>query len=166
MNQTLTATKKSATQAVSRLFLSSFLVLALVWSTPNAQAASVSGQMKMSVQVIARAIVAIESGPSAIEISAADIKRGYAELPAPIVVRVRTNSRKGCVIEFAQTGAAFQGFELISSGEGINDAGKGSLVRSYVPGGESVSVQARLMLTPGTQVGSYPLPLEISATAL
>ncbi|MEO8217652.1 MAG: hypothetical protein ABI718_11275 [Acidobacteriota bacterium] len=165
MNQKLTATRKSATQAVSHLFLSSFLVLALVWSTPTAQAGS-AGQMRISVQVIGRAIVAIESGPSAIEISAADIKRGYAELPAPIVVRVRTNSQKGCVIEFAQTGAAFQGIELISSGDGINDAGKGSLVRSYVPGGESVAVRARLMLTPGTQVGSYPLHFEVSATAL
>lgn len=155
-----------ARKAKTNLPLVSFLVLVFAGTTSVAKADSVSRPMNISVQVIARAVVALESGPSVIEITAADIKRGYAELPGPIVVRVRTNSRNGCVIEFGHTDTSFDSIELVRSEGMANEEGKGTITRSYVPGGESVAVQARIWLRPDIQVGNYPLSLELSARAL
>ena len=129
-------------------------------------AGSQSVQMSVSVTVLARAIVTVDSAP-AVEITAADLQRGYIDLAEPVVLRGRTNSRRGYVLQVEKTSEAFNRVELTLPNATMSVSSHESWIqRPYVPGGEVVPVTVRLFLSPAASTGTLALPLSFSASAL
>ena len=123
--------------------------------------------MNVSCQVIARAVIAIESGPGSIVVTADDVARGFAEMTGPIVLRTRTNSRAGYLLEASRITADFTAIEVSFAGGSFKVTETGALLqRPYVAGGEQLTFRARLRLAPATRPGTYPLPVAFSASPL
>jgi hypothetical protein len=138
----------------------------LLLTTPLA-ADSVTAPMQVSVQVLARAIVTVDSQPNVIEITADDISRGYVDVNAPIMVRVRTNSRRGYMLQVEKTSEIFSALDLSLPSGSMNVASHESWIqRPYVSGGDVIPVHARLFLSPGATPGSHALPVAFSASPL
>jgi hypothetical protein len=148
-----------------RRIVAATITAALLLATPLA-AESVNAPMTVSVQVIARAVLTMDSAPASVEVTAADISRGYVDVTAPIVVRVRTNSRRGYLLQVDNVSEAFSTAELTMTNASMNVTHESWIQRPYVAGGDLMSVQARLRLSPVATLGSHALPIAFSATPL
>ncbi|HUP47410.1 MAG TPA: hypothetical protein VNA04_01325 [Thermoanaerobaculia bacterium] len=141
-------------------------LLAVVASAPLALAGERSESMTVSARVIARAVVSVESQPSEIVVTEADLARGYVDVEQPLELRVRTNSRRGYLFQVANSSEAFSALELTFDQTRMTVVQESWVARPYVPGGELVRAQVRVRLGPGAVAGRHPLPVEVSATPL
>lgn len=143
------------------------LTLALMMIVPALRAESVEGKMTVSAMVVASAKLTVESQPSAIEITAADIERGYVDLDTPILLRVQTNSRRGYLLQLSNTDESFSAIEISFGNTAMRVSSHETWVeRPYVKGGESIAMHARLRLSPLAQPGRRTLPIDLTASAL
>lgn len=140
-------------------------VAAILVTSPAALAETASARMNVSVQVLARAVVTVDSTPQ-VEITAADLARGYVDVAQPLQLRVRTNSRSGCLLQVAKTNETFSAVDLSFGNTSMTVGQESWVARPYIPGGELVSASVRLRLAPGATPGRHPLPLAFSASAL
>jgi len=153
----MTAQRRIATTVLTFVLFGSFPILA----------DSSSGNMQVSVQVIARAIVSIDSQPADVTITTDDIARGYVDVPAPIVVRVRTNSRQGYMLVVENLGDTFSSIELSTAEVAMNvGAHETWIQRPYIAGGDVMPMRARLYLSQVATAGSIPLPVGFNASPL
>ncbi len=150
---------------VNRTLGALFLATSLVGALP-AQADSVSGSMQVSVQVIARAVVTVDSQPASVTITPEDLARGYIDLDAPILVHVRTNSRRGYLLQVNNVSDAFTSVELSSGDMTMNVAQESWIQRPYVSGGDLMPVHARLHLARGMTAGTAQVAIAFNATPL
>lgn len=142
------------------------IALVILLTAGIASAESSSTNMQITAQVIARAIVTIDNQPGAVDITEADIARGYVDVAAPLQWRGQTNSRRGYLLQVAKSGESFSAVDLTFGGTAMHVADESWVARPYVAGGESLSVNARLILSGATQPGRYALPISVSATPL
>ena len=124
-----------------------------------------SATMNVSVQVLARAIVNVSSAPS-IEVTEADVQRGYIDVAEPLQLHVRTNSRQGYLLQVAKTNESFSTVELSFGNTTMTVSEESWVARPQVSGGELVSAHMRVRLAPGAIAGRHPLPVQVSATPL
>lgn len=142
-----------------------FGALLLMLAAP-AVADSASAQMQVSVQVLASVRVTIASQPDSVDVTEADLARGYVDVAAPIVVHARTNSRSGYLLQVSNGSDDFSAVELSFDATSMKVFAEGWVSRPYVRGGESISMSARLRLSPHATPGRYALPIAITATPL
>jgi hypothetical protein len=152
--------------AVMKLTTTIALLTASLFVVVPASADSTSATMTVSAQVIARAIVAVDSAPVSIEVTAGDVSRGYVDVASPITIRVRTNSRRGYMLQVDKTSETFSRVELSATTLVMTVAQESWIERPYVAGGDIVPVRARLHLAAGAVPGSYALPIAFSASPL
>lgn len=151
----------------ARRRIETILLAVVLFGTLPALAESSSANMQVSVRVIARAIVSIDSQPSAVTITADDIARGYVDVPAPIVVRVRTNSRQGYMLQVEKLSDTFSSIELATTDVAMNVGAHESWIqRPYIAGGDLMPMRARLHLSPLATPGSIALPIAFNASPL
>ena len=124
-----------------------------------------SATMNVSVQVLARAVVDVSLAPS-VDVTAADVQRGYVDVAEPLQLRVRTNSRQGYLLQVAKTNEAFSTVELSFGNTTMTVSEESWVARPQIDGGELVNAQMRVRLAPGAAVGRHPLPVQVSATPL
>jgi hypothetical protein len=149
-----------------RRITTALLACALVGTLP-VFADSNSANMQVSVQVIARAVVSVDSQPASVTITAEDIARGYVDVAAPIVVRVRTNSRQGYMLQVENQSQTFSSIELKSAEVEMNvGAHETWIQRPYVAGGDRLPMRARLHLSQLAMPGSVSLPIAFNASPL
>lgn len=131
------------------------------------KAGSTAGAMQVSVEVIARAIVSVAGQPSVVDVTSDDIARGYVDLPQPIVVQVRTNSRRGYMLQADNGSDAFASVELSSPEFAMSVGAHESWIqRPYVPGGDVVALHARLHLSVAATPGPVSVPLAFHASPM
>lgn len=130
-----------------------------------AVAESESARMTVSATVIARAIIAIDSRPEVI-VTDSDVRQGYVDVAEPLQLRVRSNSRRGYLLQVAKTNDSFSAVELSFGNSRMVVAQEGWIARPAVSGGETVSAKMRVRLIPGTTAGRHPLPVEVSVQPL
>lgn len=151
------------TKTTTALF---FTALSLL-TVSSLRAGSGAASMHVSVQVMARAVVTVDSQPATVDVTADDISRGYVDVAAPIVVRVRTNSRAGYMLQVENSSETFASIELSTAGASLNVASQEAWIqRPYVAGGDRMPMSARLRLAPNASAGSYALPITFSASPL
>ena len=121
--------------------------------------------MTVSARVLARAVVAVDNHPEVV-VTDADVERGYVDVEEPLAVRVRTNSRKGYLLQVSNTSDAFGAIELAFGSTSMTVAEESFVARPYIPGGEILSAQVRVRLAPGTTAGRHLLPVQVTATPL
>jgi hypothetical protein len=118
-----------------------------------------------SVSVIVRPVANIElqSAPSGLDISAADLRRGYVEVMQPTQLTVRSNSPHGYALEVLTVAPVLSSMTV----EGLNSelalgADGGTIVQRWQkPQAVNLSLKFRFELAPGLRVGTYPWPVRL-----
>jgi hypothetical protein len=151
-----------------RLALVPVLIIIALSLTPL-YAGSSTAQMNVSVRVIARTILAIDSQPPTVEVTAADIQRGYLDVPQAVSFRVRSNARDGYSLGFQEIAFPFASAEVQWGGQSAvveGGAWSGVLSHPYQQGGSAGSLSVRLRIAPGAEPGSYAWPVQVTASSL
>lgn len=142
--------------------LAALIAIAAGWPFPVA--AATSARMNVSVEVVGRAVVTVDRAPD-IEVTSDDLARGYVDVPAPIRVRVRSNSRHGYLLQAAKTSDVFAAVELAFGNSTMNVMTESWLARPYVAHGDVVDMRVRVRLASEGTPGRYRLPVEFSASS-
>ncbi len=143
------------------------LLLAVVLATTPAFAGSASALMNVSVEVVARTILTVDSQPASVDVTPADVARGYVDVTQAVTFRVRSNASSGYAMQFQPVGYPFQS-AMVSWGNSLVTVGNDAawLTQPYQPGTTSGTLSVRLMLGPGTQPGTYAWPVSFAAQSL
>lgn len=128
---------------------------------------SSTASMNVSATVLARTMLSIDQQPSSIEVTAADVARGYVELPGAVRFSLRTNARGGTQLDVAGLDQAFTEMKLRwDDRELVVGRGVAGLLEPYrAPVVEHVA-DVRLALAAGTEPGTYPFSVQMNATPL
>lgn len=124
----------------------------------------------LSVSVIVRPMANIESQsmPSGLDVSAADVRRGYIDVSQPTQLIVRSNSPNGYALEFLTVAPVLSSMIV----KGLNtdlELGKegGSIVQRWQkPQTVNLSLKFRFELAPGLDAGTYPWPVRLAVRPL
>lgn len=143
------------------------LLLVSLLAVPQVFADSNSAQLSVSVQVIGRTILTVDSQPQSIDITAADVARGYVEVPEAVVFRVRSNAANGYRMEFEPVSYPFGRAEINLDNATATVGADGTwLTRPYQQGMTTGSLNVRLMLSPDAAPGNYAWPVRLAANSL
>ncbi len=124
--------------------------------------------MVVSATVIPVARIYMPSEPPPLQVSAADVARGYIDAPRALLLRVDSNSRAGFALEVYPlspwcTAVALQGLDT----EVDLDRSGGSVVQRWQSGkSRALALRARFSLAPAVQPGLYAWPLRLFARPL
>ncbi|HLJ73519.1 MAG TPA: hypothetical protein VKU62_02960 [Thermoanaerobaculia bacterium] len=126
-----------------------------------------SATLGISVQVVARTILSVDSQPSSVQITADDIARGYVDLPQSVLFRVRSNAANGYTVQFEPVSYPFNRAD-VSWGTMTATVGSDGawMTQGYQQGTQTGTLNVRLSLAPGTQPGSYAWPVRFDAGSL
>jgi len=129
-------------------------------------AGSVSASLSVSVVVPARALLSVESQPAGLEITEADVARGYVEAPGASLVQVRTNSPAGWLLEFQPLQGPYRALEVTGLGSTAQVSAAGGWLAQPYAGKTLVtaSLGYRFFLSGDAQPGLYPWPVALTAT--
>lgn len=142
------------------------LVTAILIAIP-AVAASSTAQLSVSVQVIARTILSIDSEPASVEVSAADIARGYVDLPQSVAFHVHSNDTAGYTLQFEPLASPFSKAAVTWADSVASYGSDGTwLTRAYQQGTVRGTMSIRLTIAAGTQPGTYAWPVVFEANSL
>jgi hypothetical protein len=148
--------------------VTAFLLLtSSVLLTAPLSAGSSSTQLNVSVQVIARTILTVDSQPATIDITSDDVARGYIDLPQAVGFHIRSNAANGYSLQFEPLGSPFTRAD-VNWGSTLATVGSDGtwLTRPYQQGTTSGTLSVRLTVAPGTSAGSYPWPVRFAAESL
>ena len=142
------------------------LILATVALVQPLHAAS-STQMNVSVEVVARTIFNVTSQPASVNVTSADVARGYVEIPAAIAFQVHSNARNGFTIQFQPVAEPFRQAQISWGTTTATVGSDGSWVaQQYEQGVRSGSMSVRLSLAPSAIAATYAWPISVDANSL
>lgn len=140
------------------------LTLALATAVP-AMAGQARASFTVSAIVPARVTLTALEQPSELEISAADVERGYAEVAA--TYRVSHNDRRGYLLSVLPRRGLTREIEvqglattLVMGDEPVE------VVQPGPPGSHELALAFRFALDPAVVPGRYPLPVLVDARPL
>jgi hypothetical protein len=148
------------------------LLLAGNCVTVDAREARTSFTVSATVTAMAR--IERRSEPAFIEITAADMRRGYVDVLQPTTLQVRSNSPSGFALDLMTVGPMLDGVIVRGfAGDQSLGAEGGSIVQRW-RGGEGgrgaqtmdLSLTFRLVLLPGLQPGTYAWPVRVGVRPL
>jgi len=146
--------------------IAAFLLTAVI-AAPLCAASSKSASMGVSVEVIARTILTIDSQPASVEITSDDVGRGYVNLPQSVLFHVRSNASNGYTVQFQPVNFPFSRADVNWGNTVATVNADGTwLTRPYQQGISVGSLNVRLILAPGTQPGTYAWPVRFDAGSL
>jgi hypothetical protein len=140
------------------------LVAALAVGLP-AQAGRSQAQFTVSAVVPAHVTLTALDQPSALEVSAADVERGYAEVAA--TYRVSHNDRRGYLLRLLPRQGLTRGIEVqgLATPLVLGD-GPVEVFQREPPGSHQLAIAFRFLLDPAVLPGRYPLPVLVNAQPL
>ena len=146
--------------------LLAFALAAFIAPALPVHAGSVSASLSVSVVVPARALLSVESQPAGLEITDADVARGYVEAPGASLVHVRTNSPAGWLLEFQPLQGPYRALEVTGLGSTAQVSAAGGWLAQPYAGKTLVtaSLGYRFFLSGDAQPGLYPWPVALTAT--
>jgi hypothetical protein len=124
----------------------------------------------LSVSATVRAVANIErqSAPPDLEISRADLARGFIDVVQPTRLTVRSNSPSGFALEVLTVAPMLSSMNI----EGLNSdlalgADGGTIVQRWQkPRVVNLSLKFRFALAPGLAAGDYPWPVRLAVRPL
>jgi hypothetical protein len=142
------------------------LLTVIAMATP-VFAGSSSATLGVSVQVVARTILSVDSQPSSVQITSDDIARGYVDLPQSVLFHVRSNAANGYTVQFEPVSYPFNRADVSWGTTTATVGGDGAwITQGYQQGTQAGTLNVRLSLAPGTQPGSYAWPVRFDAGSL
>jgi len=133
---------------------------------PSSYAASASATMNVSVQVVARTMVTVGQQPAAVEVTAADIRRGYIDLPGAVAFRVRSNARNGYVLQFEPVGGPFSRAQVQWGNRTAVVGAEGTWITRSQPETTTGLLDVRLVLATDAMPGNYAWPIRFDGNSL
>jgi hypothetical protein len=144
------------------------VALALVaLATLGAQSAlAAEAQVKVSVTIARHAKLQVLSQPGAVVVTAADIQRGYVDVP-PTQVAVQANTG-GYLLDFASEGDFMRQIVVRGLGAEVQLSPSGGLVTQTAAGNvkTTLALGFRFVLSDTAQPGTYPWPMRLAAQPL
>ena len=143
------------------------ILAAVAIATPLFAGGSTSSTLSVSVQVVARTILTVDSQPATIQITSDDVARCYVDLPQSVAFHVRSNAANGYALEFQPLSYPFSRAD-VSWGTTVATVGSDGawLTEPYQQGTSTGSLNVRLSLAAGTQPGNYAWPVRFDAGSL
>ena len=156
-----TSTTAPAAAAVAVLAL-----LAPAGSAPRASAAR--AQIAVGATVLARALIAAQSSPDGIEISAADIARGYLDVPRATRLTIANTSPYGYALDVWPAAPVFREVLIVGFGGEVRLRDDGGAIVARGAHGQALplTLDFRFLLAPGVLPGRYPWPLKFQVRPL
>jgi len=155
----------------TQLAIFSALVFALLGGAGVATAAgSAETKLTVTATILKRATLKTLAQPSSVVVTAADIARGYVDVPASAQVAIQNNSRAGYLLEFASQGDFMRQIlvrglatdvELSPAGGAVMQPSSGSGVTRA-----TLALGFRFVLSESAQQGIYAWPMQLSVTPL
>jgi hypothetical protein len=142
-----------------------FALTAFIAPALSVHAGSVTASLSVSVVVPARALLSVESQPAGLEITEADVARGYVEAPGASLVRVRSNSPAGWLLEFQPLQGPYRALEVTGLGSTAHMSAAGGWLAQPYAGKTFVtaSLGYRFYLSGDARPGLYPWPVALTA---
>jgi hypothetical protein len=148
--------------------LAGVLILSVLFSPLHGIAQSQHLNLTVSATVLRRASLQVLAQPSAVTITAADIERGYVDVPTSARLAVRSNSPDGFMFEFVNQGEFVRGLRVRGLGAELQMGPQGGFVR-HMSGpvrSQVVDLTFRIELSSAARPGVYAWPVRMAITAL
>jgi hypothetical protein len=131
-------------------------------------AGSSKATIMVSANVIARVSQSIIHQESKINVTEADIKRGFIEIPSGTILQVKTNDRKGYGLFFEGSYELFKEIMVMDKGRSVVLSPNGGFVHQPYSGSniEVKELSYKLTLKDDTQPGTYSWPFRVRASLL
>jgi hypothetical protein len=139
-------------------------VLAAVSSTP-VLAANRQSSFVVQASVVPRAVLHAVAAPDLLEITAADVARGYVLSSGRF--RVESNTKRGWLLRLAPRTGLASAIEIDGLAQPL--VVRDDVVEVYRPAAgatQDLELRYRVMLAPGARPGRYAAPLHLSAVPL
>jgi hypothetical protein len=140
-------------------------VFALLCSAAAVHAETASAAFQVSVNLAHYVKLNVVSQPRSIEVSEADIARGYVDVPMPVQVSVQSSSPHGVTILFARVGDHVRGARVQGLGREVRLDSEAEMNWKPAAQGELAQFHFRLQLAPELGAGRYPWPIQVSMSA-
>ena len=144
------------------------IALIVAASVTAAGARETHSNLAVSATVRAVAKIELRSAPSDLEISGADLKRGFIDVTQPTQLTVRSNSPSGFALEVMTVAPMLSSMNI----QGLNSdlalgADGGTIVQRWQkPQVVNLSLKFRFTLAPGLIAGDYPWPVRLAVRPL
>ena len=144
----------------------------LLWSASLKAALAEVSEMKLTISATVQkhASLKVLAQPSSLVVTAADIARGYVDVPVPASVQVRSNTQDGYLLMFESLGEYIRQTVVkgLSNDVQINAAGGGVAQNTAGRGMRQAQLELgfRFVLSESVQQGIYPWPMRLSVTPL
>lgn len=126
--------------------------------------------LKVSATVLKHASLQVVSQPGSVAVTAADIARGYVDVPATSQLMVKSNTADGYMLNFASQGDFFSQATVRGLGNDVQlGADGGGVARRAAAQGmtqTSLDLGFRFTLSASAQQGVYAWPMRVSVTPL
>jgi hypothetical protein len=145
------------------------IALIVAASVTAAGARDVHSDFSVSATVRAVANLKLQSAPPGLNITLADVQRGFIDVAQPTELTVRSNSPTGFALEVLTVASPLLSSMVV---EGLNSdlelgADGGTIVQRWQhPQTVSLSLKFRFALAPGLVPGNYPWPLRLMVRPL
>jgi hypothetical protein len=133
-----------------------------------AQTTGSEAAIAVTARVLPQAQLQYLQAPPAVDITAADVARGYVETRTATLLRIQSNSRSGYALDLLPRSGWFTSVTVLGVGAQVHFGnGGGTLVQRWsASGSESLALGFRFTLAPDTLPGQYPLPLLLQVRPL
>lgn len=135
-----------------------------------ASISSDEAKLTVSAIVLKRASLQVLSQPASVVVTAADIARGYVEVPSPLQLKVQSNSQGGYMLIFDSQGAFMHQTLVRGLGNDVQlDAAGGSIAQRASGRGMYQTILAlgfRFVLAESAREGIYAWPMRLSVVPL
>ena len=135
-----------------------------------AEAGSGDAKLAVTATVMKHASLTVLAQPASVIVTAADIVRGYVDVPSPAHVAIQSNSQSGYMLTFASEGEFLR--QILVRGLGndvqLDTAGGGVARRAEGRGMSKASLDLvfRFILSDSAKQGVYAWPMRLSVSAL
>lgn len=135
-----------------------------------AEAGSSEAKLTVTATVVKHASLKVLTQPASVVVTAADIARGYVDVPSPAHVAIQTNSQSGYMLMFASEGEFLRQTLVRGLGNDVqlDTAGGGIARRPEGPGMSKATLDLvfRFILSDSAKQGVYAWPMRLSVAVL
>lgn len=144
------------------------IALIVAASVTAAGARDVHSDLSVSVTVLPAANIEFQSVPAGLQISAADVRRGFVEVTQPTLFTVRSNSPNGFALEVLTVSPVLSSMivEGLSSNQTLGADGGTLVQRWQKPQNLQLALKFKFALAPGLTAGRYPWPVRLAVRPL
>ncbi len=142
--------------------------LMLIGSSLAASARELRTSLSVTATVMAMARIEQRTEPDTVEITAADVRRGFLDVRQPTTLLVRSNCPSGFTLDLTMVGPMLESVVVhgVAGDPSFGSVG-GSIVQRW-SGAQSMnlSLTFRLILAPSLAAGIYPWPVRVAVRPL